>query len=72
MRVFYHIIRRLSSTLSCNKTLVINFFLFHSLFQANLPGLTELLSLHVVWAYHASFSVPKKGKKEDILRFKSS
>ncbi len=25
---FYHMIRRLSQTLSCNKTLVINFFFF--------------------------------------------
>ncbi len=31
----------MSSTLSCNKILVINFFFF-SLFQANLPGLFTL------------------------------
>ncbi len=28
MRAFYHMIRRLSPTLSCNKTLVINFLFF--------------------------------------------
>ncbi len=35
---FYQMIRRLSSTLSCNKILVIDFFISHSLFQTNLPG----------------------------------
>ncbi len=38
VRAFYHIIRRLSSTLSCNKTLVINFFIFQS---GNFPGLYQ-------------------------------
>ncbi len=35
MRAFYHMIRGLSVTLSCNEALVINYFLFPSLFQNN-------------------------------------
>ncbi len=43
VRAFYHMIRGLPSTLSCDKTLLINFFLFYSFFQDNLPGLLGIL-----------------------------